>query len=203
LKSSPVLGESIPSTIPRPKAKLTWPHLVCAIERLINPIEKTNAISRVIPIAGDLQGSSGSALEPSFTRLKTSTSPSDQGREGLRVVLNGGSYSGRKQRAIVDFLCDKEFTGVEGEVEPEDKYKHEKRDEALAAGNSTALQFMKYGPEGGDTETDVLRLEWKTKYACESLEDDGKVTSHWGFFTWFIIMYVVRRAPLSGNRRES
>jgi len=110
-------------------------------------------------------------------------------------VLNGGSYSGRKQRAIVDFLCDKEFTGVEGEVEPEDKYKHEKRDEALGAGNATALQFLKYGPEAGDAEMDVLRLEWKTKYACESLEEDGKVTSHWGLFTWFIIMYVVPARP--------
>ena len=53
-----------------------------------------------------------------------------------------------------------------------------------------SLTFVSYGAI--DEKTDVLRLNWRTKYACEDFEDDdddsSNKSSHWGFFTWFIIM---------------
>ena len=53
-----------------------------------------------------------------------------------------------------------------------------------------SLTFVSYGSI--DDKTDVLRLNWRTKYACEDFEDDDDESSskgsHWGFFTWFIIM---------------
>ena len=163
---------------------------VCAIERLINPIEKTDSISRVIPIAGDFPDNK---LNPSFTALRKATT-SDQ--EGFRAILNGGTYSGRTQRAIIDFICDPELEGTEGEAKPKDKYKNSKRakEEVATAGNSTAMTFVSYGADfEGQKNTDTVMLEWRTKYACENIDhgDGSASTSHWGFFTWFIIMFVL------------
>jgi hypothetical protein len=47
----------------------------------------------------------------------------------------------------------------------------------------------------------VLRLDWRTKYACPTTVDDTPskekdpdttkpTTKHWGFLTWLIIMYL-------------
>ena len=168
----------------------TW-STVCAIERLINPIEKTDTISRIIPIAGDFPDSK---LNPSFTALSKATT-SEQ--EGFRAILNGGKYSGRTQQAIIDFICDPDFVGTEGDFKPKDGYKNSKRAEDVVeekAGNATAITFISY--EAVD-KVDTLKLEWKTKYACDKVDDgddvtpgSGNSTSHWGFFTWFIIMLV-------------
>ncbi|OBT42873.1 hypothetical protein VE00_07544 [Pseudogymnoascus sp. WSF 3629] len=143
------------------------PTRVCAIERLINPHEKTTTISRVIPIAGDLQNfPGGTLLDAFYTRLRTAASPADQAREGIRVELHGGSYNGRKQKAVVEFLCDPEVEGTEEEEGVLDVYRRE--DKVGNAGNETttrgtkALVFKKYGPEGAKGEVDVLTLEWRT-----------------------------------------
>lgn len=167
--------------------ELTKDPTVCAIERLINPIEKTDSISRVIPIAGEFPDSK---FNPSFTALSKATT-SDQ--EGFRAILNGGSYSGRTQRAVIDFICDPELEGTEGEAKPKDGYKNSKRaEEVAAAGNATAMTFVSYGPDANPKNIDTLMLEWRTKYACENIDDGdgGASTRHWGFFTWFIIMCV-------------
>jgi len=52
-----------------------------------------------------------------------------------------------------------------------------------------SLTFVSYGPVEGRENMEVLRLDWRTKYACEDFEDDadGK-KGGWGFFTWFILM---------------
>ncbi|ELR01640.1 hypothetical protein GMDG_00016 [Pseudogymnoascus destructans 20631-21] len=154
---------------------------------------KTTTISRVIPIAGDLQNfPGGTLLDASYTRLRTAPSPADQAREGIRVELHGGSYNGRKQKAVVEFLCDPEVEGTEEEEGEEGVLDVYRRKEE--GGNSTtratkALVFKKYGPEGAKGEVDVLTLEWWTKYACESVEGGGgKEKGSWGFFTWFIII---------------
>ena len=50
-----------------------------------------------------------------------------------------------------------------------------------------------------EKDADVLRLTWLTKAACEKRDDknngdknkdegDESASSHWGFFTWFVIM---------------
>lgn len=95
---------------------------------------------------------------------------------------------------MVEFLCDPDVTGDEEEEESVlDVYR--RAEEGGGNGTTTRgtkpLVFKKYGPEGAKGEVDVLTLEWRTKFACESVEGGGgKETGNWGFFTWFIIMFV-------------
>ncbi|OBT67856.1 hypothetical protein VE03_02570 [Pseudogymnoascus sp. 23342-1-I1] len=178
----------VPDSGVKKEERCPGPTRVCAIERLIH--EETTTISRVIPIAGDLQNfPGGTLLDASYTRLRTAPSPADQAREGIRVELHGGSYNGRKQRAVVEFLCDPDVTGTEEEEESVlDVYR---RAEDVGNGTTKAtrpLVFKKYGPEGAKGEVDVLTLEWRTKFACESVEGVGREKGSWGFFTWFIII---------------
>lgn len=63
----------------------------------------------------------GGALDPTYTRLKKSDSNEDAKKEGVRITMNGGiKYSHEKgfpnlhQRAIVELLCDRDKTGLEG-----------------------------------------------------------------------------------------
>ncbi|KFZ22688.1 hypothetical protein V502_02834 [Pseudogymnoascus sp. VKM F-4520 (FW-2644)] len=179
----------VPDSNVKKEERCPGPTRVCAIERLINPISETTTISRVIPIAGDLQNfPGGTLLDASYTRLRTAASPADQAREGIRVELHGGSYNGRKQRAVVEFLCDPDVTGIEeAEESVLDVYKREEGNGTTKA--TRALVFKKYGPEGAKGEVDVLTLEWRTKFACENVEGGvGKEKGSWGFFTWFIII---------------
>ncbi|KFY52520.1 hypothetical protein V496_08383 [Pseudogymnoascus sp. VKM F-4515 (FW-2607)] len=178
----------VPDSNVKKDERCPGPTRVCAIERLVH--EETTTISRVIPIAGDLQNfDGGSLLDATYTRLRTAPSPADQAREGIRVELHGGYYNKRKQRAVVEFLCDPDVTGVEEEEESAlDVYRR-----AEEGGNGTTkatkpLVFKKYGPEGAKGEVDVLTLEWRTKFACENVEGGGKEKGSWGFFTWFIII---------------
>lgn len=119
----------------------------------------------------------------------------------------------RPQRAVVDFICDAKRTGLEGEWdEGEDHYEHkrglDRRDEGGKKAtededitknhqlmkDGAALIFESYGPASSDSKMDELRLTWYTSAACIDKRDDGSGAgggddgSHWGFFTWLIIM---------------
>ena len=66
------------------------------------------------------------------------------------------------------------------------------------------LQFVSYKAEG---DTEVLRLRWKTKFACENAVENRAPTAGWGFFTWFIIIlfllvaaYIIFGSWLNYNR---
>lgn len=189
---------------------------VCAIERTIK--DDTDMVSKVVAIAGNLENTGGSSFEYEATRLKTSDSHDDSKKEGLRLVLKGGKHplngprkERREQQAVIEFLCDKEKTGLEGEWESEDRYdgddkklrkrdgEEEDEDDGVESGvehqlikDDAALIWESYGSEGNDK--DILRLTWHTKYACENRDDSGDdegdsdSSSHWGFFTWFILM---------------
>ncbi|KND94241.1 Autophagy-like protein 27 [Tolypocladium ophioglossoides CBS 100239] len=197
---------------------------VCAITRLLKG--DTHTIDEVVAIAGSLENVGGSQFEYEVTRLKTSDSNSDSQKEGLRLVLKGGKHpldgpvkDRSEQRAIVEFLCDPEKKGDEGEWEAEDKYE---KDTKLRRRTEDKGDDNKGGEDGGDDgkensstehqlkkkgaalvwesyqkekDADVLRLTWHTKYACEKRdpndgegEGDGNASSHWGFFTWFVII---------------
>lgn len=147
-------------------------------------------------IAGDLKDHGGGYIDANWQRLKTANSHTDSEKEGLRLTINGGyavdpeTKAKKPQKAVIEFLCDKNLEGDENLWDPEDKYDNSrvKREEA---GNSSAvpsLTYQKY-EKSGDKE-DVLFLEWHTKYACEDSkkEEDQKKSNSWGFFTWFIIM---------------
>ena len=140
-------------------------------------------------------------MNAKWERLKTSTSHDDSKKEGVRVELNGGfrklESSTRYQKAIVEFICDKTRTGLEHLYDPEDKYTEKvKREESDKEKdevdendpNSSSLEFFDYDQAG---EVDILRLRWRTKYACEDSKEkqDAEKAGHWGFFTWFILVY--------------
>ncbi|EKD19532.1 autophagy protein Atg27 [Drepanopeziza brunnea f. sp. 'multigermtubi' MB_m1] len=180
---------------------------VCGIEHDINKDTNSSIIGEVIPIAGDLKEKGGGDLDAKWVRLETDGSHADSEKQGLRLTMNGGFAPGsnKKQKAIVEFECDLNRSGLENLWESEDKYEsrkakraegEEKRDDPKDGGDtneddakSPDLQFVRYDTSG-ETE-DVLRLHWKTKYACENVKDDdgdSKKTAGWGFFTWFIII---------------
>jgi autophagy-related protein 27 len=170
-----------------------------------NTHDNVTLISSVVPIAGDYHLKTGIPLDSEVLRLKGSGSHADSEKEGLRVELSGGSVplkkGGKKQKAIIEFLCDRDTDGTDTEKDdtpPSDeeseslsKRADEKDDDKEE--NGPPLKFLTYKDEkvGKDGEDwGVLRLSWRTKYACEDainkpLPSKG---SSWGFFTWFIIM---------------
>jgi hypothetical protein len=179
---------------------LTDNQIVCAIKRTVT--DGSDVFDEAVPIAGELKEKGGGHMEQQWARLKTSSSHEDSTKEGLRVEMNGGfrkleSGKKRDQMAIIEFICDKSRTGLENLYDPEDKYTDGKVKRAEDDGaddkedpNSSSLQFLRYVE--GEGEVDVLRLRWFTQYACEDSkgEQDKEQTDHWGFFTWFILMYV-------------
>jgi hypothetical protein len=181
--------------------------IVCGIESVYNPVDDSKmTVEGVIPIAGNYETTNGKGLEPKFSRLKSE----DTKKEGLRMELHGGQFNKKNQMAIIEFQCDLDRSGNEG-FEAADWKMGEARAVSLlgtrqgAAGDvaslvkddsedekeddGKSLSFVSYGST--DEKTDLLRLNWRTKYACEDFEDDegdSSNSSHWGFFTWFVIM---------------
>lgn len=175
------------------------PSLVCAIERMTEKETNSNNLVTTWPVAGELKESGGGHMDPKWTRLKGSSSPEDAEKEGIRLEMYGGfkGTNKKKQKAIVDFICDKKKTGLENLYEPDDKYddSKEKREEDKKEGSEAdddktpSLQFIKYDET---TDLDTLRLRWYTKDACEDAKSEKDAQGgHWGFFTWFVIMYVL------------
>jgi len=187
---------------------------ICGIETVNNTASDKQMITQAVPIAGNYEASHGRGLDPKFERLKGSSSHSDAERDGVRIELGGGRYpdsrNGMDQKAIIEFECDPGRTGLEGvedlkeravkvnaDGEKEGDGDDEKKDRS-------SLQFISYKPEGNEgDETNVLRLSWKTKYACEAAagddndkgkkgdngdKGDGAKKAGWGWFTWLLIM---------------
>jgi len=187
---------------------------VCAIRHTVDPRKEAkdaDRITHVIPIAGNLLEHGGKAFDWSAERLSTSDVPGDAQKEGVRLTLKGGMYE-REQRAVIELLCDKERTGLEGEWEPKDKPapdgpKEEKLRRLAGRGegdklariddvgfpekqlkkDDAALVWDSYG-HTEDKNIDVLRLTWHTKYACEEGAERTDSSNHWGFFTWIVIL---------------
>ena len=187
---------------------------MCGVEYKTNTHDNVTLVDHVVAIAGDYHLVHGQPLESEVYRLKGSESHADSDKEGVRVVLSGGKdpmgdKKGVKQRAIIEFLCDPSTDGKNTEVDdrpedPADGGKDEKegkarRDEEEKKSTSP-LRFIGYEKEqvrGEDWGT--LRLEWRTKFACEGQADvpSGSSSGGWGFFTWLIIMYVLPSHLLS------
>lgn len=211
-----MLGPSV--LTPRERGLLTA-GTVCGIQRTYpSDDESESFVRKVIPIAGDLVDRGGHEFEYEATRLKTSKEEPD--REGLRLTLKGGAYplegsNKRNQKAVIEFLCDPELEGTEGEWSTEVEYEDGKEERSLAGDarllgrggvvgfeqgeeqlmkEGAALKFVSYGEEKGDDGYETLRLEWRTKYACEASYEEEKSGS-WGFFTWFLIVYVPSYSP--------
>jgi len=143
-----------------------------------------------MPIAGEFTTSHGRGLEPNLTRLKDENDETNK-KEGVRVELNGGRYpdttDGVLQKAIIEFICDRNKTGLE-------RRNNDESGKEIQHAGEKSLKFISYKSEH---EVDVLRLEWKTKYACEDISEDDrgededhrvKVKTGYGFFGWFFIV---------------
>ncbi|KAK9784093.1 putative Autophagy-related protein 27 [Seiridium cardinale] len=208
---------------------------VCATERIVGHRgdEKFDDFNEAWSVAGSLQQYGGGPLDSEAVYLPTSDSNADAEKDGLRIIVKGGWHNmgngqKRQQRAIIEFICDANLEGTEGEWKGEDEYVpgddetserrsltdpmlynaaedgdkkegggEDKPDKPVQLGDNEkqALLFNSYGPLDSDTNVDVLRLTWKTKYAC--LKSDGgkgdspsedSPSSHWGFFTWLVIL---------------
>lgn len=175
--------------------------LVCAIKRLYNPTEHVNGtIESAIGIAGEYGHATGEALNPKWASLKSSPSPEDRQKDGLRLEMNGAKYppdkTGKKQKAVIEFLCDakeqerrRSLPGVRPREDDNDDNEGEEdpnEGSEVDDGKGGRLKFIEYVDVEG---TMTLNLEWTTKYACEDAKPDPATGSgHWGFFTWLIIM---------------
>jgi len=158
-------------------------------------------VVKTVPVVGEYTASHGRHLDSKPTRLKDSDSNAESKTEGVRVEFSGSRYplkerTGKEQKAFIEFICDPEKTGNEGfeETERSGDEVVEKRDEGdeelpNPQDEGKSLKFLSYKEEKakGSKPADVLRLEWRTKYACEDAREATR--GGWGFFTWFIIMY--------------
>ncbi|KAF2084065.1 hypothetical protein K490DRAFT_8191, partial [Saccharata proteae CBS 121410] len=184
---------------------------VCATYYEYNHVENKEHISRVIPIAGDYTMSKHAGLDPKITRLKNSDSHADKDKEGLRIELHGGQYpfdskKGTKEKAIIEFVCDRNRTGLENDEKDERETEERRHDDDSDDGDgddddydpgenqdmSHSLTYQSYNNEDG---IETLRLNWRTKYACEDASSspgsgggNGAKSDHWGFMTWLIII---------------
>jgi len=188
---------------------------ICGIKRIFE--NGINITQQVIPIAGDYSTSNGRHLDAKFTRLKDGESHEDAEREGLRAELHGGMYETVPQMAYIEFLCDKDWTGNEGFEEESKIESIARREEPEDGGDEEidlpdldkgkAISFVGYKMEG---DAKVLRMTWKTKFACEDAVEDspsGGTKAGWGFFTWLLIIvfllvaaYIIFGSWLNYNR---
>ena len=166
---------------------------VCGFEYK-NAVDGSESESRAFPIAG-LEHLGQGSKDPEVTRLKKI----DPDREGLMVRLAGGQYidenkAKKDAAAVIEFQCDHTRSGLEGldttdESDQEAEEKRLRAREEISA-RTPSLQFKSFGPS--DNNSYVLKLDWLTRYACDDYLSGKKGDSSgaWGFFTWFIVMYV-------------
>jgi hypothetical protein len=137
--------------------------------------------------------------DPEITRLKKL----DSDREGLLVKLTGGEYRGDDNKgkkkaagAVIEFVCDPDRSGLEGLVDEDDMKRSAVAEDEDDSSRDKSLSFKSFGK--ADDDSYVLKLDWRTRHACDEYkggdgkdDDDNREDasgSHWGFFTWMIIM---------------
>lgn len=110
----------------------------------------------------------------------------------MRLKVAGGKYRSsveakeKPAAALIDFKCDPERSGLEGISTTENTGEQRRRAEGEEV-KDASLQFKSFGPD--DDEVYILKLDWRTRYACDENQRGGESSSSsWGFFTWFIIM---------------
>ncbi|KAF2660001.1 hypothetical protein K491DRAFT_688600 [Lophiostoma macrostomum CBS 122681] len=195
---------------------------ICAYQEETNLLTD-NTTLQPIEIAGTYTTGAHRLIDARFELFRKTGSHADADREGFRAELHGGRFpfddsrKGLDQQAIIEFVCDAERTGLEGnekddgekqdgdDEKDDDEKKDKDKDSSASLGrreskcedSDASLRFCGYdtedAAEGKDKKVRTLRLEWRTKYACENAPDDTP-RSHWGFFTWFIIILFLATA---------
>jgi hypothetical protein len=178
---------------------------VCGITELTNKNTDKTRIQKVVNIAGNYETNAGGRLDPRWSLLQDSDSHADRDKEGLRLEMHGGKHpfkgKGKPQMAIIEFICDKSRTGLEdggpyqmnnGTPPAAKRDDFDDDDDDDDDDSDRSLRFVSYGPQKKGM---VLRLEWRTKWACVGMADDAEAGSnHWGFFTWFLIIVFLSAA---------
>ena len=104
---------------------------------------------------------------------------------------------------MIQLQCDKERTGNEERRRKAKRADDDKTgDDQEEKPSNSSLSFVSYGQVEGKEKLEVLRLDWRTKYACEDYADSDEASekrSGWGFFTWFILMCVAVYSVISIN----
>lgn len=149
------------------------------------PKDGNGGTSFGFPIVG-LDHAGAGSKDPLFTRLNKI----DENMQGVRVELGGGEYTGdhndekaKDASARIDFQCDPDRSGLEGLNTRDDP--KERRDEGEST-RGRSLGFKSF--DLTDDDKYLLKLEWKTRFACDDYQRGKNGSSSWGFFTWLIIM---------------
>lgn len=191
---------------------------VCGFEQILYPDGRSDPL-KALPIAGYENSLGGGSKDVEINLLKSI----DPETEGVRIKISGGTITEAEFKkkypasAIIDFQCDPDRTGLEGLKNDDDldqatesklRRDDDNHDDKPKDGDNeeddkpepkkSSLTFQSFGLVD-DKEGFVLRLDWKTKYACEDYKREnpgsgggsGNGSGHWGFFTWLIIMYAV------------
>ncbi|KAL6707509.1 type II membrane protein [Coniothyrium glycines] len=190
---------------------------VCGLREIVDLNSDNSSMITPIDIAGTYKTQTGREIDAKFELLRNSKSNSDADREGVRAELHGGRLpfddkkNGVNQRAIIEFVCDPERTGLEGDEKDDGEHEDEpkendskdedkkegklrRRDEGKGkcVDSNSSLRFCGYQKETPqkDITVQTLRLEWRTKYACENAKNEPSddKSAHWGFFGWFFII---------------
>ncbi|KAK4167322.1 autophagy-related protein 27 [Cladorrhinum sp. PSN259] len=181
---------------------------VCAIKHRWDPKSSTAAVDQVIPII--VSPSDDKTFEWKAELLKADADK--KLTEGLSLTFTSPiKYQNREQKTTIEFRCDKELKGDEGEWDSSglDKYVSKRAaDEETGAtpeeqftkkDGKTALVWEGYKHEG---EVDTLTLKWGTGVVCPKEEKGGdkpkdgdkdkpkepEESTSWGFFTWLVIL---------------
>ncbi|KAI1777561.1 autophagy-related protein 27 [Hypoxylon cercidicola] len=108
------------------------------------------------------------------------------------------SFDARSTNPLLYRAEDDGGDGGEGDGDDGDDGDDESPKEVqLGIENDPSLIFNSYEPMDADSNIDVLRLTWLSKYACEKRDDEGsdeKPSTHWGFFTWLVILVFIGTA---------
>jgi autophagy-related protein 27 len=200
------------------KNSMPWPDFTCVYWLTLQKVcgfrhtttrDKKESENYAFPIAG-LDPLGHGSKDPEITRLKKL----DAERQGLLVKLSGGEYLEDHEKktkdaaTLIEFQCDPDKSGLEGleDSETSDAAATRRRSQLEATSDdntgddkdgdnhddgsnpSRSLQFKSFKLVD---DTYILRLDWKTRYACDDYlknRKDSSPSGHWGFFTWLIIM---------------
>jgi hypothetical protein len=145
---------------------------VCAIREMFDLNKDNNTNITPIDIAGTYITQNGRKIDAKFENLGHSKSNSDA-REGVRATLNGGRFpfddkkEGMDQRAIIEFVCDKERSGLEGDEMDNSPHEDGDKDDKDDKDDDKKDGDKKDG-KGDDKKEEKLRArEENNKGKCE------------------------------------